>query len=118
MDPNEINSFEKPSNQGNPPPAPNGMASVSLILGIIALVTSCCFYISIPAAGLSILFALLSKGYDAQMDARARTGIFLASIALVATLVMLITVITSGTFRDTVMEYYYNSLSFRLADLF
>lgn len=97
------NDFKKPQQ-----PLPNGLASASLILGIISICLSCCFYLSVPLAALSILFALLSKGDNPKMEGRASTGIILSVIAIAACIVMLIGLIVSGTFMETwhYMQYY------------
>lgn len=101
--------FEKEPNDQNDQfyrPSPNGMESAALILGILALCTGCCFYFSIPMAGLSILFALLSKGYEQKMDSRAKTGLILSVIAIAASLILILTTATSSEFQQTFQEYY------------
>lgn len=65
-------------------PPPNHMAAASMVLGIIALVTFCCYYTVLPLGGLSILFALLSRP-DGKFTAQAKAGIIMASIAMVLT---------------------------------
>ncbi|MFQ9394636.1 MAG: hypothetical protein ACLR2E_12115 [Lachnospiraceae bacterium] len=46
----------------DPEPAHSGMETAAIILGILALVGSTCFYLSIPCAAVGILLALLSRG--------------------------------------------------------
>lgn len=46
----------------NPEPAHSGMETAAIILGILALIGSTCFYLSIPCAAIGILLALLSRG--------------------------------------------------------
>ena len=46
----------------NPEPAHSGMETAAIILGILALIGSTCFYLSIPCAAIGILLALLTRG--------------------------------------------------------
>lgn len=61
---------------------PNNMATASLVLGIIALITSCCYYTALPLSGLSILFGLLSRP-EGKFSTPAKAGMILSAIALV-----------------------------------
>ena len=71
------------------PPCPDkrsaGMSLASLILGIVALVTCSCIYVSVICGSLSILLALLSRGGETTMNAMGRTGLILGSIGLIIT---------------------------------
>jgi hypothetical protein len=58
------------------------MENASLILGILALVTSCLIYPALIGGSLAIVFALLSKGGENTMTAKAIVGLILGSIAL------------------------------------
>lgn len=89
-------------------PSSNGLASAALICGIISLCTICCFYLSIPVAALSILFALLSKGYNIQMNNQARTGMILALLALVISAVLIVFALSTGNVQKTIDQYYKN----------
>lgn len=77
-------------NQPNDPAPSSGMASAALILGIVSIVTSCCFYISIPLGALAILFAILSKDPSRPYLSQARSGLVLAIIGMGATVLLLI----------------------------
>lgn len=61
---------------------PNNMATASLVLGIIALVTFCCYYTVLPLGGLSILFGLLSRP-EGKFTGTAKAGMIMSSIAIV-----------------------------------
>ena len=52
----------------NPEPAHSGMETAAIILGILALIGSTCFYLSIPCAAIGILLALLSRGRREHMS--------------------------------------------------
>lgn len=57
---------------------PNGMATAAMILGIISLVTSCCFYLAIPLGVIGVILAVLSQGSDRTLPPRAKSGLWLA----------------------------------------
>lgn len=61
---------------------PNNMATASLVLGILALITSCCFYTVFPLGGLSILFALLSRP-EGKFTTAAKAGMIMSVVAVV-----------------------------------
>lgn len=80
------------------PPKSNGMATASLILGILSLVLCCCVYFSIPLGALAILFAILSRGSSRQMTGQAKAGLGLGIGGIVLTFIMILfTVIMMGT---------------------
>lgn len=56
----------------NPEPAHSGMETAAIILGILALIGSTCFYLSIPCAAIGILLALLSRGRKEHMSTRCK----------------------------------------------
>ena len=57
-----MNDYNYDYNPNPEPPAPepahSGMETAAIILGILALVGSTCFYLSIPCAAVGILLAL------------------------------------------------------------
>lgn len=63
---------------------PNNMATASLVLGILALVTFCCYYTVLPLGGLSILFGLLSRP-EGKFTTAAKAGMIMAVIAMALT---------------------------------
>ena len=64
------------SSRQNGQPA-NGLATASLVMGILAVVMTCCCYGGLIFGGLGVLFALLSKG-NGPMSGRARAGLGLS----------------------------------------
>lgn len=89
------------------------MAYKAKVFGIWALVLSV-FLISIPyaaigMAGLSILFAFLSKGYKPKIDRDAKLGVGLSVIGLVIAFVAIgssfYKLSTDSEFRSNVFDY-------------
>ena len=99
--PTEGNSYQ-PYRPEDPAPAPppryydgsQNFATLSLVMGILALVSLCCFpFISIPFAGLGILFSCLSKGkFSRPGPAKAGMAISTALLAILLTLGILVSV--------------------------
>ncbi len=102
----------------DPEPAHSGMETAAIILGILALVGSTCFYLSIPCAAVGILLALLSRGRKEHMSNRAKTGLCISAAGLVLTVGL--TSYTLYHYRDLFsssefqqrmkdyMDYYYS----------
>lgn len=85
---------------------PNNMATASLVLGILALVTFCCYYTAPIFGGLSILFAILSRP-EGRFSRPAKTGIILSVIALVLLLALwavLIFILMSDIGNETIQN--------------
>ena len=70
-------------------PAPNGMATASLVMGILSLVCCWCGYVGIAFGSLGIIFALLSKR-DEPMSGQAKTGLTLSIIGLALAVVAIV----------------------------
>lgn len=66
----------------------SGLATASIVMGIIALATSCCIYSAIVAGALAIIFALLSKGGEMTMDGKGKAGLILGIAGLVLTIII------------------------------
>lgn len=73
-----------------------GMATASLILGIIAIVTSGCIYLSLVCGSLGIILALLSRGGEMTLDSQAKVGLILSTLGLVFTIVLYTTIIIAA----------------------
>lgn len=58
------------------------METLSLIMGVIALVTMCTVYPTLICGSLGIVFALLSRGGEFSMQSRAKVGLTLSAVAL------------------------------------
>lgn len=91
------------SNIPNAPKRNQALVNASLIMGIISIVIAftCLSFLTPVFGGLGILFALLSQGREKNFDKKAKTGLVLSTISLVATVIL--TVIT--------LVFTYNRLS-------
>lgn len=65
----------------------NNMATASMVLGIIALVTFCCYYTVLPLGGLAILFGILSRP-EGKFAGQAKAGMIMGSIAMVLMVIL------------------------------
>ena len=63
-----------------------GMETASLVLGIIAIASCTCLYVSIICGSLSMLFALLSKGGASSMSSRAMFCFVLGLVSVLVTI--------------------------------
>lgn len=75
----------------NPPQQPGnkkGMAIASMVLGIVAVVLFCLWYISIPAAIVGLILGVLSN--KAGKDGMATAGIVLSIIALAIAIIWIL----------------------------
>lgn len=81
-------------------PSQNPFISASFILGVIGIVTCCCIYVSFVCGGLSIIFALLSKGGEKKISPQAKNSLIIGSVAIIATVV-----ITASSFAVTIRQY-------------
>ena len=64
------------------------MAFASLILGIVALMTSGCIYLATICGALGIILALLSKGGNLNMNSQAKIGLTLSAAGLTLTILV------------------------------
>lgn len=64
------------------------MELASVVLGGIALATSCCIYSALFCGALSIMFALLSRGGEMTLSQRAKIGLILGIAGLGTTLLI------------------------------
>lgn len=65
--------------------SPDNMATASLVMGILGLVTCCCYYGAFVFGGLGILFALLSRTEE-HFRGKAKTGLALSVAGIVLAL--------------------------------
>ena len=63
------------------------MALAAMVLGMISLTACSCIYLSVVCGALGIILALLSKGGECEMNARARTGLALSSAGLILSII-------------------------------
>lgn len=79
----EENNWNQQNGTGQPVKAPQStLALVSLVMGILGIVTSCCIYGGIIFGSLGIMFALLSKT-EARFEGYAKAGLITSIISLV-----------------------------------
>lgn len=110
-------NYYQPYNPQDPAPAPplryydgnQSFATLSLVMGILALVSMCCFpFISVPFAGLGILFSCLSKGkFTRPGTSKAGMAISasLLAILLTAGIVISAMLFSSPTGRSFIRDY-------------
>ena len=112
MDNQTEGNYYQPYRPEDPAPAPppryydgnQNFATLSLVMGILALVSLCCFpFISIPFAGLGILFSCLSKGRFSR-PGPAKAGLAISS-----------TLLACFTYRKKFSSGLYGSYHFRQA---
>lgn len=86
--------FENDSSmqQMTPPPPANqnghGFAIASLVLGILALLFTCCCAVNLIAGILAIVFAVVAKVKSGKMPIIAKVGLILAIVAIVLMLLL------------------------------
>ncbi len=77
--------------------SPNNMATASLVMGILAVVTCCCYYSGFIFGGLGILFSLLSRTEE-PMRGQAKAGLGLSIAGLVLVVVFWGIIIALGVY--------------------
>ncbi|HEX2939270.1 MAG TPA: DUF4190 domain-containing protein [Ruminiclostridium sp.] len=88
-------------NQAYTEPKTNGMATASLVVGIISVVTSCCFIGGIGGI-VSLILGILAKnkikssGGAEKGDGFALAGIILSIVAILFTIYMIISIAAAG----------------------
>lgn len=99
-----VTEYQSASSQEMKQP-PNAMATASLVMGILALVTCCCCYGGMIFGGLGILFALLSRG-DGPLEGQAKTGMILSVIGLILGVLTLAAIFGFGLLGASVEGVY------------
>lgn len=88
---------------------PNSMATASLVLGILAIISICCVYGSYLFGGIAITLALLSRGRNNKLSTNALIGTILSIIGMVISTVIIaiavISIFSYGSFSDFMNEY-------------
>ena len=108
---------DMPQYDENKERAADSLATASLVLGIISIVSilCCCPFIF---SAIGIVLALLSKGGEQVFRPRAKTGLILSIVGLVVSFVLVIVSIvfpvvmykTNPEFRKNFIEQYRNVL--------
>ena len=65
-----------------------GLATASIALGIVSIVTFCCLYAALPCGALAIILGLLSRGGEMTFSTTGKIGIVLGIIGLVLTIAL------------------------------
>ncbi len=86
----QLDRQEMPPNPPYQDKRSHGLATASLVMGILSLATCCCIYSAVVFGALSIIFALLSKGGEVTMDGMGKTGLILGISGLAITIVLYI----------------------------
>ncbi len=77
---------------------------VSMCLGVLSIMTCPFFFLSFPAAGLSIIFAVLSKGSELKMEIMPKAGVITSALGMVCsfflTVLMVLLILTSPSYRQ------------------
>lgn len=78
------------SNMQNTPKKNQAFVSGAFIMGILSLISAftCLNFFTPIFGGLGILFALLSKGKEEVMEKKAKNGLILSAVSLVATVAL------------------------------
>ena len=76
---NNITYFDKRS---------SGMATASLVLGIISLATCACIYLAIPCAAMGIILGILSRGGEMTYSQNGKIGLVLSAIGFGLTILV------------------------------
>lgn len=88
----------------------NLFETLSMVLGIAALVSCTCFYGSYILGALAILFALLSRGGQMKMSSKAKLGLIVGIAAIILSTVMTISAVyiaieEYGSIENYLREY-------------
>lgn len=91
-------------NTGAPSDDGKGMAIASMVLGIISIVLSCCFYyIAMPCAIISLILGAVSLKKSPNNKGMATAGIVLSIITLivaVVTIILLVAGVSTGILSE------------------
>lgn len=109
------------NNTENQPPqntdrTSNGLAIVSLVLGIVSIVLSCCVFGGFLFGALALIFALLSRGKEHKFDGMAIAGIVTSIVGMLLGIAFLILVIvdvavtSGGKGFESIIQYYEQQL--------
>lgn len=98
MDFQSDNNFNE---QLRPPVQPqDAMITASIILSIIALMTTCCIYSSLVCGSLSIVLALLARGRQKKLTPQGKLAVTISIIAIALAMIA-----TVAIFIITIREY-------------
>ena len=96
------NSYEDdsapPYESEEPSAVPNNFGTVSMVLGIIGLITAfscCCSVVSIVFGIAGIIFGILAKDETGKRDSRATAGIVMSAITILVFVIMIVISMTN-----------------------
>ena len=135
FDNNEQNSQNQDAQQPQPPqyqppqqyqqyqqyqqPAPNppltgtpGFGTASMILGIVAVVLSCIYYLSLPCAIVGLILGIVSLKRGTAGKKMAIAGIITSSISFILVVVWLFIIGMLVLSSDFFYDYYYDLMAF------
>ncbi len=76
------------NNQNRPPAQPRDvMMTASVILSVIAIMTTCCIYASLVFGALSIILALLARGQQKKLSPQGRLAVMTSTSAIVISVI-------------------------------
>ena len=114
----DYNNNSNPYTQPNNNYFPNGqgqfirnpgqtMATISMVLGVISIMTIFTVYIPIICGSIAIVLAILSKGYGKKMLTTAKVGIGTAigGMALIITIIGSLTVLLLSSSGEQMVEF-------------
>lgn len=98
MNENMNGQYQNPQFQESmqPQQGGNGLAIVSLVLGILSLVTCCFMYFSLPASIAGLITGILNIKKQNPGKGMAIAGIITSSISLLLAIIGIILVLTIG----------------------
>lgn len=112
---NNYNPYSGPGMQ-NPqnhyqqgPPAANGKAIASLVLGIISIISCACYPLGIVLSIIGIVLAILSRDSNKKMSGIAKAGLITSIIGLLFCVMILVTWQTGGA-SDLFWNTFYDEL--------
>lgn len=89
------------------PPRFNSFMVLSLCFGILSVLSCSVIFFALPAGGLSILFAILSKGNDKKFQPLSLAGIGTSAFGILVSLAITI----GGIYLFMTNDYYHNQLN-------
>lgn len=82
----DFQSDDNYNGQYRPPVRPqDAMLTASIVLSVIAMITTCCIYSSIVCGSLSIILALLSRGQQKKLTPQGKLAVMTSTMAIVIT---------------------------------
>ncbi len=103
MDTNEWYTKPHTSESPTPPPAANGYSIASMVLGICAVVFSCCCtYLAVVLGALAIGFALLHRSGGRGFNGMSMTGFICGIVGLVFAI---LGIVLSKVFEEAIHAY-------------